>query len=87
MFLQRLRKDKRGLTLIELVCAIAILSIITLTISGAVVFSANSYRAGAIDTALQQEAQFTANTIESLIIDATDTVTYSGGVLTIKNVD
>ncbi len=87
MFMRKLRKDKRGLTLIELVCAIAILSIITLTIGGAVVFATNSYRQGTIDTALQQEAQFTANSIESLIIDATDTVEYSGGVLTIKNVD
>lgn len=87
MFMRKLRKDKRGLTLIELVCAMAILSIVTMTISGAMVFASNSYRQGTVDTALQQEVQFTANSIESLIIDATHTVEYSGGVLTITNTD
>ena len=87
MFLQKLRKDKKGLSLVELVCAVAILSIITMTIGGAMIFATNSYRQGTVDTALQQEAQFTANAIESLLIDATDTVEFSGGVLTIKNTD
>lgn len=87
MFMQKLRKNKKGLSMIELVCAIAILSIITTTVGGAMVFASNSYRRGTVDTALQQEAQFTANAIESLIIDATSTVEFSGGVLTIKNTD
>lgn len=87
MFMQRLRKDRKGMTLIELVCAVAILGIITLTVGGAMVFATNSYRHSTVETALQQEAQFTVNSIESLIIDATDTVTFSGDVLTIKNVD
>ena len=81
------REDRRGLTLIELVCAVAILAIITATVGGAMVVATNSYRSGTTETALQQEAQFTANAIESLIVDATDTVEYTGGVLTIKNVD
>lgn len=81
------REDRRGLTLIELVCAVAILAIISATVGGAMVVATNSYRSGTIETALQQEAQFTANAIESLIVDATDTVEYTGGVLKIKNVD
>lgn len=87
MFKQRLKKDRRGLTLIELVCAIAILAIISATVGGAMVVATNSYRSGTVETALQQEAQFTANLIESLIVDATDTVEYVGNVLTIANVD
>ncbi len=84
---RKFREDRRGLTLIELVCAVAILAIISATVGGAMVVATNSYRSGTTETALQQEAQFTANAIESLIVDATDTVDYTGGVLTIANVD
>lgn len=81
------REDRRGLTLIELVCAVAILAIISATVGGAMVVATNSYRSGTTEAALQQEAQFTANAIESLIVDATDTVDYTSGVLKIANVD
>ena len=87
MFMQKLRNNKKGFTLIELVCAMAILAIITLTISGAMVFASNSYKQGSIDTALQQELQFTANAIESLIVDATSEVTFVGNMLKIVNTD
>lgn len=87
MVKRKLREDRRGLTLIELVCAVAILAIISATVGGAMVVATNSYRSGTTEAALQQEAQFTANAIESLIVDATDTVDYTGGVLKIANVD
>lgn len=74
MFGFRLRKDKRGLSLVELICALAILGIITGTVGGAMVVATNSYRQGTVETSLQQEAQFTQNLIESLIIDATKSV-------------
>lgn len=87
MFKMRLRKDNRGMTLIELICAVAILSVITATVGGAMVVATNTYRSGTVETSMQQEAQFTANAIESLIIDATNQVDYSGNVLTINNTD
>ena len=87
MFMRRMRKDRRGLTLIELIIAAAILGIITATVGGALVVATNAYRNGSIQTALQTESQFTINAIEGLIIDATDTVEFSGNVLTITNVD
>lgn len=87
MIKKRMRGDNRGLTLIELICAVAILSIITATVSGAMIVATNSYRSGTTEAALQQEAQFTANTIESLIVDATNEVTFDGTVLKIKNTD
>lgn len=87
MLKERLRKDNRGLTLIELICAVAILSVITATVGGAMVVATNTYRSGTVETSIQQETQFTANAIESLIIDATNTVDYSGDVLTINNTD
>lgn len=87
MFKERIRKDNRGMTLIELICAIAILSVITATVGGAMVVATNTYRSGTVETSIQQESQFTANAIESLIIDATNQVEYSGNVLTINNTD
>lgn len=87
MIKKRMRGDNRGLTLIELICAVAILSIITATVSGAMIVATNSYRSGTTEAALQQEAQFTANTIESLIVDATNEVTFDGTVLKITNTD
>ncbi|MDE7253292.1 MAG: type II secretion system GspH family protein [Acetatifactor sp.] len=87
MIRKRMRGDNRGLTLIELICAVAILSIITATVSGAMIVATNSYRSGTTEAALQQEAQFTANTIESLIVDATNEVTFDGTVLKIRNTD
>lgn len=87
MFKERLRKDNRGMTLIELICAVAILSVITATVGGAMVVATNTYRSGTVETSIQQETQFTANAIESLIIDATNQVDYSGNVLTINNTD
>ena len=88
MWMERLRKfrrDHRGLSLIELVCAVAILGIITTTVGGAMVVASDSYRRGTTESALQQEAQFTANTIESLVVDVTKQVSWDGTNLVIEN--
>lgn len=87
MFMRKMRKDRRGLTLIELICAVAILGIISATVGGAMVVATDSYRNGTEETSLQSEAQFTVNAIEALIIDATDTVEFDGSLLKITNVD
>lgn len=72
--MKKIQNDRRGLSLIELVVAMAILSIITATIGGAMVVATHSYRQGTVESSLQQESQFTANLIESLIVDATKSV-------------
>lgn len=71
---KKFKEDRRGLSLVELICALAILGIITGTVGGAMVVATNSYRQGTVESSLQQEAQFTANLIESLIVDATTSV-------------
>lgn len=76
--LQRWRKgkrDNRGLTLVELMCAIAILGLIGATVSGVMIVSAQSYQRGAGDIELQQEAQIAVNQIGDLVIDTTAQVT------------
>lgn len=75
----------RGLSLVELVCAMAILSIIGLTVGGILVVSAQSYDTGMNEVELQQEAQMVVNQISDLIIDttATESVAFDGTTLTI----
>jgi len=60
----------------ELVCALGILALLGITISGILLFTTGSYQKGNVESALQQEAQFTANRINGLIMDATDVVEY-----------
>lgn len=69
-------KDNRGLTLVELLCSIAIFSCIIAAIGGLLVVTAKTYRGGTAETAIQQESQFAANFIENLIVDATQSVSY-----------
>ena len=62
----------KGVTLIELICAIAILSVISTVIVGLVLVSANSYQRSVQEIEVQQEAQFAANLIGDLVKDATN---------------
>ena len=73
------KKDNRGLTLVELICAIAILSILTTAVGSALVVSAKNYQRGSTEIDLQQEAQMTTNQIADLVIDSTSDISYSGG--------
>lgn len=89
LFTRKFRKDTRGFSLIEMICAVAILGAISTAIGGAMVVSSNSYQRGTTETAIQQDSHFTANVIESLIVDATDEVNFNGSTKTleIKNID
>ena len=73
---RKLKQDARGVTLVEIACVVGILALLGVTISGILLFVSNSYRRGNTETELQQEAQFTANRINGLIMDATDDVEY-----------
>lgn len=78
-----------GLSLVELICAIAILGLVGVTIGSMLVISSNSYDKGITEVELQQEAQLVVNQISDLVIDSsTDPATslsvqFSGGTLTI----
>lgn len=64
------KSDQRGLTFVELICAMAILGLIGASVSGMMIVGANSYRRGTTEVELQTEAQLAANQIGDLIIDA-----------------
>lgn len=73
------KEDNRGLTLVEVVCAVAIFSLIAATIGGIVVISSRTYRNGSVETAVQQEAQLAANRIGDIIQDSIS-AEFTGGV-------
>ena len=72
----RKKLNNVGMSMVELLCAVAIMALISATIGSIMVVSAKTYQSGTTQTALQQEAQFTANRINGLIHDATDAVNY-----------
>lgn len=66
---KRQQLGNQGMSLIELLCSIAILGMLAMVVSSVLVVSANSYRRENADTDAQQEAQLVANQITDLLID------------------
>lgn len=84
---KRLWKNHRGFTLVELICTIAIFSIVITGVGSAMVISARSYQNGNIELDLQQQAQITANLLTNLIIDSDKVVEASGNLLKVEKVE
>lgn len=74
----RMKKDQKGFTIVELLIAVAILSIVIVTVCGFIVIGSRSYAAGNSDINVQQEAQLALNQMSDLLIDTTRSVTYTG---------
>ena len=88
LFRKRILKlGNRGLSMVELICAVAIVSLLGTTVSSIMVVSANTYRRGAAETEVQQEAQLVANQISDLIIDTTKSVAVLSNQVTITQED
>ncbi len=70
------------MSLVELLCAIAIMSIVGASVAGIMVVSANSYNRGSNDAEMQQTAQLLAIQVENTILDLGFLETYHllGGV-------
>lgn len=90
--LQKWRKlNNSGVTLVELVCAMAIIVILAGAVAGIMVVSSNTYARGTAEIALQEEAQLLSNQVERLVQFASEaawtdgpSVANKGGSLTIK---
>lgn len=84
---RRLGKNHKGYSLVELICTIAIFSIIITGVGTAMVVSARSYKNGSVELDLQQQAQITSNLLTNLIIDSDRVVEASGSRLVLEKVE
>lgn len=66
------KKNNKGLSLVELICAIAILGLSTTAIGGAMVMSARHYQKDSAEFTIQQEAQLVTNQVGNLVVDAAE---------------
>lgn len=74
----RMRKNQEGFTIVELLIAVAILSIVVAAVCGFILVGSRSYAAGNSDISIQQEAQLALNQMSDVLIDTTRSVTYTG---------
>lgn len=74
----RMKRNQKGFTIVELLIAVAILSIVVVTVCGFILVGSRSYAAGNSDINVQQESQLALNQMSDLLIDTTRSVTYTG---------
>ncbi len=72
-----MKKNQKGFTLVELIIAVAIVAIVSVTIVSFMIAGSRSYASSSTETNIQQEAQIAMNQISDLIIDTSKAVTYT----------
>lgn len=75
---KKVHTDDRGLSLVEVLCAVAILALVTGVIGSVIVISTRTYRRGISETNIQQEAQLAANNIGNIVKDACSVIYGTG---------
>ena len=85
--LRKCKLNNKGLTLVELICAIAILSLVGTAVVGIVLVATNSYQRSVREIEVQQEAQFAANLIGDLLKDAKEEPTGTNPITIKKGTD
>lgn len=71
----KLKLNNLGLSLVELICAVAVFSILITGIASSVLISTRVYSKSTTDVAMQQSAQVLTNYLTNLVVDA-KSVTY-----------
>ena len=83
---RRLRDDQRGLTLVELLIALAIAAVVSSVVFGFMTIGAKTFASTSSEVNLQHESQLAFNQMQDLIIDTALGVTYTyipnGGAFT-----
>ena len=79
-FMKKLFKDSRGLSLIELIITIAIMSVVTVGIGAAVVSATKNYNRGTTEVNVQATGQNVTNILTNLIVDSAQAYSESDGV-------
>ena len=72
------RENQKGFTIIEVLIATVILSIVVLTVCAFIMVGSKSYAAGNSDINVQQESQLALNQMSDVVIDTTRSVNYVG---------
>lgn len=70
LFMKRRKKNNKGMSLVELICAVAIFGVATTAVGSAMIVSAQNYSRGTYEIDVQQEAQTTTNLIGNLLVEA-----------------
>lgn len=65
----KMKRENRGLTLVELMITIAIVAIVIAAATSFMVTGSRSFTKGSADSNLQKEAELTVNQIEDMVID------------------
>ena len=82
---QQLKLNNRGLTLVELIAAIAIIGIFGAVIASFITSGMNFYRHVSDTSAVQRSMQNTLESIETLVIETNDTIKYQVGGVVAEN--
>lgn len=80
-----LHNDSRGMSLVEVLCAVAILALVSGVIGSVIVISTRTYSRGVSETNIQQEAQLAANNIGDIIKDACSVIYAESGADYVKD--
>lgn len=83
LFRKRIKGNNKGLSLVELVCAVAIFAVAATAIGSAMIVSAQSYSRGTYELDVQEEAQTATNIVGNLIVGAVE-ATENANVVEIK---
>ncbi len=69
---RRMKRNNKGLSLVELICAVAVFGVATTAIGSVMVVSAQNYSRGTYELDVQKEAQSATNLVGNLLIDAVE---------------
>ncbi len=72
-------KNNKGFSLVEVICAVAILGVTSTAIGSAMIVSTQNYQRGNAEVDVQKEAQTVTNLVGNLLVDAVDVDTSTDG--------
>lgn len=83
----KMHRDNKGMSFVEVLCAVAILGLVSGIIGSVIVISTRTYNRGISETNIQQEAQLAANNIGDIVKDACSVIYGASGQKYIQNGD
>ena len=83
--MKKLRKNNRGVTLVELIVSTAILAIVAVAASAFMIAGTRTYSSVSYNVRLQYEAQIAMAQLQEYTVDCTDGIAWDGSMLYIVN--